>query len=280
MAGEGVNVRDAGRAAVAEAGSRGEIRREVEALGPWFHDLNLDGVRTAPDHPLGNFLRDLWRTVEPAFPADMTGKTVLDIGCNAGFYAFQLADRGAEVTGVDHNPRYLDQARYAADVLGHGDVRFLEMEAYDVAELGRRFDYVVFMGVLYHLRHPLLGLDRVRQVVGERLVFQTLVRGDAEPMEVAPDYPFEETSVFEDPRFPRLHFIERRYAGDPTNWWVANEAGAAALLRAAGFRIERHAGPGVYFCAPDEVPGAGGPEATGMIRPAGDAAVGNGGGDE
>ncbi|MFW6331332.1 MAG: hypothetical protein ACOC3J_06370, partial [Gemmatimonadota bacterium] len=64
------------------------VAERVRRLGPWFHDLDLNGVRTAPDHPLGDFLRDLWRMVSPAFPADMRGKTVLDIGCNAGFYSF------------------------------------------------------------------------------------------------------------------------------------------------------------------------------------------------
>ena len=228
---------------------RQAIRREVEALGPWFHDLDLEGVRTAPDHPLGSFLSDLWATIESAFPEDMSGATVLDIGCNAGFYTFQLAARGARVTGIDHDPHYLRQARFAAEVLGH-DVELVEMEAYDVPELGRRFDYVVFMGVLYHLRYPLLGLDRVREVVGNRMVFQTLVRGSLEPMQTREDYAFEEEEIFSDPRFPRLHFIEHRYAGDPTNWWVANESAVAALLRAAQFAIQKHAGPGVYFCAP------------------------------
>ena len=250
MTADGTQVEERGeRETVEGRWSPEEIQREVESLGPWFHDLDLHGVRTAPDHPLGNFLRDLWATVEPAFPKDLTGKTVLDIGCNAGFYTFQLASRGARVTGVDHDPHYLRQARFAAEVLGH-DVELLEMEAYDVPELGRRFDYIVFMGVLYHLRYPLLGLDRVRQVVGRRMVFQTLVRGELEPMQTAEDYAFEEESIFSDPRFPRLHFIEHRYAGDPTNWWVANESAVAAMVRAADFEIEEHAGPGVYFCAP------------------------------
>lgn len=227
--------------------ARASIEERVRELGPWFHDLDLHGVRTAPDHPLGDFLGNLWATVSRAFPEDMRGSTVLDIGCNAGFYTFRLAERGATVTGIDHDPHYLRQARYAAEVLGH-DVELLQMEAYDVPDLGRRFDYVLFMGVLYHLRYPLLGLDRVREVVGGRMIFQTLVRGALETMDVQQDYPFEEERVFDDPRFPRLYFLEHRYAGDPTNWWVANESGAGALLRTAGFRIDDHVGPGIYFC--------------------------------
>lgn len=226
-----------------------ELAERVRALGPWFHDLDLHGVRTAPDHPLGDFLHDLWRQVEPAFPADMTGKTVLDIGCNAGFYSLQLHARGARVTGIDHDPRYLAQARFAAEVLG-AEIEYLQLEAYDVDRLGRRFDYVLFMGVLYHLRHPLLALERVAAVVRERLVFQSMLRGPERVFEPAPDYPIGEREVFEEPGFPAMYFIEHAYAGDPTNWWVPNRAGVEAMLRAAGLRIDARVEGEVYFCSP------------------------------
>ena len=228
------------------------LKRRIEELGPWFHDLELHGHRTAPDHPLGTFLDDLWATVHPAFPEDMTGASVLDIGCNAGFYSLKLHERGADVTAIDHDPRYLAQARLAADVKG-ADIAFHEMDVYDVDRLGRTFDYVLFMGVLYHLRHPLYALEKVAALVRRRLVFQTLVRGCREVMEPAEDYPFEEEDVFGDPRFPALFFIEHRYAGDPTNWWVANESAVGAMVRSCGLRIEERAGPGIYFCAPQEV---------------------------
>src|SRR5690606_12941796 len=112
------------------------------------------GVSTAPNHPLGEFLSDTWELVEPAFPRDLTGATVLDIGCNAGFYSLKLHERGARVTGIEPDPRYLEQARFAADVLG-ADIEYLPLDVYDVDRLGRSFDYVLFLGVLYHLRHPL-----------------------------------------------------------------------------------------------------------------------------
>lgn len=227
----------------------GQIQERVQALAPWFHDLDIRGVRTAPDHPLGGFLRDLWRQVEPAFPADMSGKTVLDIGCNAGFYSQQLHARGARVTAIDHDPRYLEQARFAAEATG-AEIEFHQMDVYDVGRLGRRFDYVLFMGVLYHLRHPLLALDRVAEIVGERLVFQCMLRGARGTPELEPDYPITETAIFEDPRYPALRFIEGSYAGDPTNWWVPNQAGMEAMLRSAGLRIDQRVEGEVYFCSP------------------------------
>ena len=122
------------------------------------------------------------------------------------------------------------------------------MDVYDVHRLERRFDYVLFMGVFYHLRHPLYALEKVAALFRRRLVFQTLVRGADEELAPREDYAFEESDVFEDPRFPALYFIEHRYAGDPTNWWVANASAVPALLRSCGLVLEEHAGPGIYFC--------------------------------
>ena len=60
--------------------SRDDIRRQAEALGPWFHNLDLEGVRTAPEHFLGDYPAIKWRTFADAIPQDLTGKSVLDIG--------------------------------------------------------------------------------------------------------------------------------------------------------------------------------------------------------
>jgi tRNA (mo5U34)-methyltransferase len=234
-----------------------DAEARIRDLGPWFHDLEIDGVRTAPDHPLGDFLRRLWTHVEPAFPDDLRGSTVLDIGCNAGFHSLALARRGAEVLGIDHDERYLEQARYAASRLG-ADVDYRKMDVYDVDRLGRTFDYVLFMGVFYHLRHPLLALERVARLPRVRLVFQSMVRGPSGAIPLLPDYPIDETKVFDDPRFPAMYFVEHRYAGDPTNWWIPNEAGMEAMLRSCGLRIDGHPVREVYFCSPDAAPGADG----------------------
>ena len=225
------------------------LEARVRELGPWFHDLDLNGVRTAPDHPLGTFLEDLWTQVEPAFPADMTGKTVLDIGCNAGFYSLQLHRRGAKVTGIEHDPHYFAQAKFAAEVLG-ADIDYRLLDVYDVDRLGQQFDYVLFMGVLYHLRYPLYALDKVARLPRERLVFQSMLRGARGTTPLDADYPITEREIFEDPRYPAMYFIEQSYAQDPTNWWVPNQAGMEAMLRSAGLRIDRHVGSEVYFCSP------------------------------
>lgn len=227
-----------------------ELRRQVEALGPWFHDIDLgEGVRTAPNHPLGNFLEEIWAHVGRYLPEDLTGSTVLDIGCNAGFYSQQLRRRGANVLGIDHDERYLSQARFAAEVNGL-DIEYRLMDTYDVDRLQQRFDYVLFMGVFYHLRYPLYALDKVAKLVGRRLVFQSMVRGVGGTVPVPDDAPITERAMFEHPRFPAMYFIEKRYAGDPTNWWVPNEAGMEAMLRSAGLRIVAHPFTELWICEP------------------------------
>lgn len=232
---------------------RQAISAEVRRLGPWFHNLDLGGVRTAPDHFLGDYPACKWRAFADSIPADLTGKTVLDIGCNAGFYAIEMKRRGAaRVVGVDSDEDYLAQARFAASTLGVS-IELVRLSVYDVASLGERFDLVLFLGVLYHLRHPLLALDLLREhAVREALVVQSLLRGDDAAPPIAEDYPFSERQIFEQTGYPRMSFVERRYAGDPTNWWIPNRACLAAMLRSAGFRITAHPEPEVFVCQPGE----------------------------
>lgn len=229
--------------------SRQQIERQVARLGPWFHNLDLNGVVTAPEHFLGDYPRVKWRRFEHCLPADLRGKTVLDIGCNAGFYSLEMKRRGAaHVVGIDSDARYLEQARFAAHVLGL-EVEFKELSIYHVAELRARFDLVLFMGVLYHLRYPLYALDLLSEhVVGDQLLFQSMLRGSTRVPLLERDYEFEEVEQFEQQGFPRLLFIEQRYASDPTNWWIPNRAAAEAMLRSAGFSILSHPEDEVYLC--------------------------------
>jgi tRNA (mo5U34)-methyltransferase len=225
------------------------IEQRVRQLGKWFHNLDLRGVRTAPDHFLGDYPRFKWENFAHAIPKHLRGKSVLDIGCNAGFYSIEMKKRGAErVLGVDFDETYLEQARFAAEVSGM-DIEFRKLSVYDVGGLGEKFDVVIFMGVLYHLRHPLLALDLIREHVAKDLmVFQSMQRGSNEIFATEKDYPFEETDIFDDSNFPCAYFIEKRYSQDPTNWWIPNRSCAEAMLRSSGFRIIEHPEPEVYIC--------------------------------
>src|ERR687898_693888 len=112
------------------------IERRVRELGDWFHNIDLHGVQTAPHHFLGDYPAVKWRRFADALPLDLRGMTVLDVGCNAGFYSIEMKRRGAErVVGVDHDPDYLAQARFADEVCG-AEIEFRELSTYDVAALG------------------------------------------------------------------------------------------------------------------------------------------------
>src|SRR3546814_5862654 len=78
------------------------LRRQIEELGPWFHNLRIGGMETAPDHFLGDYPALKFARFADAIPEDLSGKSVLDIACNAGFYSTELQRRGAtEVPGID-----------------------------------------------------------------------------------------------------------------------------------------------------------------------------------
>ncbi len=233
---------------------RDEIGRTINDLAPWFHNLHLpSGHQTAPDHPLGDYPAYKWREFGPAIPADLTGWSVLDIGCNAGAYSFELASRGADVLAVDHDEHYLRQARWAATQFGFDHrIEFERKGVYDLADLDATFDLVLFMGVLYHLRYPLLALDLVAEKVRRMLVVQTLSMPGDEVVDPPDDLPISARDAMLERGWPVMAFIEKRLAGDATNWWAPNRAAVEAMLRSTGMRVTARPGDEIYVCEPQE----------------------------
>jgi tRNA (mo5U34)-methyltransferase len=231
-----------------------EVPGAIAELGPWFHNLHLpDGRETAPEHPLGDFPAFKWAQIEGCLPADLGGARALDIGCNAGFYSFALAARGAEVLALDLDEHYLQQGRWAAQHLDpEGGVEFRQGSVYDLVEVEGRFDVVLFMGVLYHLRYPLLALDVVAERVGGELVLQTLTMPGAESDGTPENVEISERKKLLEPGWPRAAFVENRLAGDPTNWWAPDKACVEAMARSSGLRIAERPGHEIWICERDE----------------------------
>jgi len=230
---------------------RQSLRTEIQELGPWFHNIHLpNGEQTAPNHFFGDFPNVKWRQIATHLPSDLNGMRVLDIGCNAGFYSFELAARGARVVGIDMDDRYLRQARWAASEKGlEARVSFEKASVYDVTRLSGRFDIILFMGVFYHLRHPLLALDLLDRLAPDILVFQTLTHGSEDVSAFAArDVNFQSRHRLADPGWPSMAFVEGTFSGDPTNWWIPNHAAVEAMLRSAGFRIAARPGHEIYLC--------------------------------
>jgi len=231
-----------------------EREGEIAALGPWFHNLHLpDGSETAPRHALGDFPAFKWAEIAPHLPERLSGWRALDIGCNAGFYCFELARRGAVVTGIDVEPLFLRQAEWAAREFGLDDrVEFRHMQIYDLARSEEQWDLVLFMGVFYHLRYPLLGLDIVAEHVTRSMIFQTLTMpGEEVSRDTSIDRDLDDRAAFAVPGWPKMAFIEHEFSGDITNWWAPNHAGVEAMLRSAGLRVVGRPGHEIYLCEPE-----------------------------
>lgn len=226
------------------------VEQRIAELAPWFHNLRLpSGHQTAPDHPLGDYPSFKWRDLRVAIPEDLTGWRALDIGCNAGFYSFELARRGAAVLGIDADDHYLRQARWAAELFElDRRIEFRRLQVYDLARLRERFDLVLFMGVLYHLRYPLLALDLVAEKVGRLLVLQTLTMPGEEAVESPADLGIDERERLTSAGWPKMAFLERSLAGDPTNWWAPNHACVEAMVRSAGLEMIARPAHEVYVC--------------------------------
>ena len=148
------------------------------------------------------------------------------------------------------------------DTLGFSDIELRKLSVYDLGQIGERFDLVIFMGVLYHLRHPLLALDLIREhVAGDLMLFQTMQRGSETVADVPPDHPFFKPGTFDPPDcfdaagYPKdaiSSSVNMRTTG-PIGW-APNRACSEAMLRAAGFRIDSRPEAEVYICRVAAVP--------------------------
>lgn len=231
---------------------KSHIRNRIEELGPWFHNIHLpDGTQTAPDHFLGDFPHTKWQQLSPLLPEDLSGRTALDIGCNAGFYSLELARRGAEVTAIDFDPNYLRQATWVLEQYQLSErVTLRQMQVYDLAHEEQQYDIVLFMGVFYHLRYPLLALDIVTRLVGDMMVFQTLSMPGDPAFSTQDDYPIHRRDQLLRQGWPKMAFIEKKFSNDPTNWWIPNTNAVEAMLRSCGMKPAEQPAEEMWICRP------------------------------
>lgn len=148
----------------------------------WYQDIDLgNGLSTKSRRVWGEDLdhpKRRWKNIEPAVPLDMSGMSVLDIGCNAGFVSFQAADRGAtDVVGIDLKQGYIDQANFCADVRGQS-VDFRLGSVYDVGNFGRTFDFVFFVGLLYHCSYLERAVEAVSKSCASTLLCESAIYRD------------------------------------------------------------------------------------------------------
>ena len=159
-----------------------------------------------------------------------------------------------QVVGIDVDPHYIAQARWAAKKMElAGAIEFQRMQVYNLTRMESTFDLVVFMGVFYHLRYPLLALDIMRRKARRYLLFQSLTLPGREVLSDTTDPAgnlagLNNRTPLLAAAWPRMAFIEHAFAGDPTNWWIPNHAAIEAMLRACGFHILGYSGDETYWC--------------------------------
>lgn len=213
-----------------------EIRAGVMALEPWFHQIDLGhGVLTKSrpaateplDHPAGT-----WQIIKRCLPEDLEGKSVLDVGCNAGFYAIEAKRRNAgRVVGIDSQRLHIRQARFAARVLGL-DLQYERMSVYDLTEqrVGK-FDVTLALGLIYHCKHIVLALEKLFQVTSDLLILES------EVLYPAPSFESYAPALGIGRRLHALAYVEN----DPSpreavyNWFIPGVDGLKAMLADVGF---------------------------------------------
>jgi tRNA (mo5U34)-methyltransferase len=190
----------------------------------WFHTIDLGhGVVTPGRDKSGRRLSRI------GLPADLRGRSVLDVGAWDGFFSFEAERRGADrVVAVD-GPAWREPAwgpggygtktgfELARRALG-SRVTDLELDLEQIRpETVGRFDIVLFLGVLYHLKHPWLALERVASVCGELLIVETHADFLDLSRPAVALYPGAELDA------------------DVSNWCGPNIAALTAMLRQEGF---------------------------------------------
>ncbi len=191
-----------------------EAQRRVDSVAHWYHRMEVHpGVITPGTcDPL------LTLDVLPV-PMDCNGLRVLDLGTRDGFFAFEFERRGAEVVAIDPEDPNNSGYQVASDLLG-SRVTYMEDNVYALSpETHGRFDIVLFLGLLYHLRHPLLALDRIADVCTGQLFMETEISDARQTAQ------------------PIAEFWAGEFSHDPTNWWIPTSVGASDMLRAAGFDV-------------------------------------------
>ena len=201
-----------------------DLRAEAAQVN-WFHSIELEPGFITPGRA------DTSAQLPRLHLPDLTGKTVLDVGAWDGFFSFEAERRGAaRVVALDTfswQPRGAGTGKagfeLARRALG-SKVEDIEVEVMDIAPetVGGSFDVVLFLGVLYHLRHPFLAIEKLRSVCNELLILETHVDLIGTRRPAAAFYPGTELE------------------NDWTNWWGPNPAAVTGMLEQAGFRsVER-----------------------------------------
>ena len=215
--------------------------RELDSLGWWYQHFELpNGLWTGEGQEPGYLPESRWRLIEPYLPEDLMGSTVLDLGGNSGFFSIKMKQRGAgRCVLVESYGEFLKQADFAARQF-QVELELVNEDAHTYClTTDERFDYVLLLGLLYHLKYPGLVLDRTAEMTKKLMFVVSAVIGEEfeEPPKKQNLERTRDEEILLGPGFPKLAFIEALYNNDSTNWWLPNHSALPAMMRSAGMRI-------------------------------------------
>jgi len=217
--------------------TRDEIISEIARLEPWFHCIDLfDGIKTKAKSAIGEpteHPRPTWEKVKDGVPGDLSGKSVLDVGCNAGFYAIEMKRRGAtRVVGIDSQQELVRQANFVRHILGL-DIDYRRMSVYDLdpRELGQ-FDLTLALGLIYHCKHLVLALEKLFLITRQTLILETAIYP---PDKTPPSFVHPVGGT--EPTLHPIAYIENQPDAKEAvyNWFLPSTAALCALLQNIGF---------------------------------------------
>lgn len=154
-----------------------ELQVQLSSLGEFYHNIALPyGIETRPGYSPAR--GDNFNLLLDALPASMKGASVLDLGCNAGVFSIEAKRRGAsKVVGIDYSEKYIKQAKFCAEVL-QIDIEYYKSDVatylQDVVRRGQKFDFVIFIGTLYHLTDPIAVPRLIGQICEVSCLVETV----------------------------------------------------------------------------------------------------------
>ncbi len=205
--------------------SRDEKLRLVKSVPFWWHTIDFgDGIASE-----GHCPKEAQKIRASVIPKNLKGKTVLDVGCWDGFFSFLCEQRGAKVLAID-NGQHAEfvRSKFGIEIapfqgfkiakrILNSDVRFKQMDFFELENTNKKFDIVLFMGILYHLKYPFRALEILRKLTRELAIIETHYLNN-------------------DSKTPLMRFYpSNELKDDPTVWWGPNIACIKAMLSSVGF---------------------------------------------
>ena len=192
-----------------------ELSRKIKLLGPWWHPIQFSKNVSAPCFFLSaKYTPLLWDMINRNLPETLHGKSIVDLGCWSGYYSLEASKKGAKVKAIDIDKFKIKQVEFVSDYFKAG-IRTENISVYDIDEK-EKFDYSFLLGVLYHLKHPLLAIEKVSRITKNKI--------------------FIESEVIINEKEPVMKFINGSYNLDRSNWWIPSIDCIKDMLHSTGFR--------------------------------------------